>query len=134
MAKVRNNLIKGAKLLFGDPAQIKWVKEHSEMLAGTRAVCELEWHFIHDTGNAKHNGAPLTFYREPKKANAVMAYVYCPRCGRIHKHIVAYDPQALQIEEWHAIESVDIICYNCHLEMMVCPEGNNLIYVKVETN
>jgi len=131
----RKNLIKGAKLLFGDPAQIKWVKEHSEMLAGTRAVCEIEWHFIHDTGKAKDNGAPLTFHRYYKNANAVMAYVYCPRCGRINKHVVEYDPSfAFQIEQWSCIENVTIQCYNCYLEMYIAKDGSNNVYVKVENN
>jgi len=131
----RKNLINGAKLLFGNPEQIKWVKEHNEMLAGLRPVCELDWHFIHDTGKAKHNGSPLTFYREPKKANAVMAYIYCPRCGKIHKHIVAYDPFHIpMIEQWNDIDNTDIICYNCHLQFYIDPEGTANVYVKVETN
>jgi hypothetical protein len=126
----RTNLINGQRPQFGNPEHIAWVKEKTEIMSGDYPVCEADWEFVRLGNRTTETRKPITYFEEPNNADAVQCYVPCPRCKRLHKHVVCYDPFEIdQTAVWAAIDETEITCWNCGLEMHITSDGSRNVYV-----
>ena len=125
------NTINGQPLEFGNPEQIKYVKDACNKIEGKINVCEADWEFVRLSNRTTETRKPITYYDEIKNCDAVQCYIPCPRCGRKHKHVVCYDPFEIdQTAEWALIDEQEIICWNCGLEMYIEQDGSRAVFVK----
>ncbi len=131
----RKNTIKGQKPEFGNPEHIKFVKEGSDKLAGKLAVCSLEWEPVKWNGQKNETRKPITYHSTWKNCDAVQCYIPCPRCNKMHKHVVCYDQNnVLQIEQWAAIHEAENACWNCGLQFEIPEDGSFGVFVKTVNN
>ncbi|MBE0663770.1 MAG: hypothetical protein IH597_15045 [Bacteroidales bacterium] len=131
----KRNLINGEKPEFGNPKHIAWYKRMARILQGDEPAGEIDWMKCHYWGASTASGAPKHCWPDDEHpADALVAYIECPRCRRQHKLLVTYDPQGNWYDELISCdESVkQFECWNCGLEFYTDEDRN--VYVKCHTD
>lgn len=129
--RTNQNRINGQPLQFGNLEQITFVKEAAAKLSGEKPVCEAEWEPVQYPGKTNETRKPLTYYCAWKDCDALQCFIPCPRCHRLHKQVVGYDPHDIcQTEQLAAVDEADITCWNCGLEMFIAQDGSRNVFVK----
>ena len=132
MKFTRKNLINGQRPEIGNPAHIAWVKKKERLLSGQYPVAEADWEFVQYPGKTTETRKPITYHCDPDSADAVQCYIQCPRCDRLHKHVVGFDSTSMnQTAVWAIVDEQEIVCWNCGLEMYIEDDGSRNVYVRV---
>lgn len=111
------NRINGEKPEFGNLEHIAYCRKVERIFSGEESFHEIDWQYCHYWGASTDTNKPKFRYTDFENADAVVDYIPCPKCGRLHCLLVAFDPQGNWYDELIAIdESVkEFKCWNCGL-------------------
>ena len=127
------NFIKGQWPEIGNPEHIEYYKEQCEIMGGERPICEIDWEIVKYIDNKGETNKPIHAYAKEYDCDAIMGYVFCPRCKRSHKLIITgYDPKLVyqsMLEIETELEETGFECWNCGLEFEYDSETRN-VFVK----
>ena len=124
------NMINGQLPQIGNPLHIAYVKSKARVMSGGINFHTITWNYCHYWGGSTDTNKPKYRYEDPKNADAVVDHIPCPKCGRLHVLLVAYDPQGNWYDELIDIDASvkEFACWNCHTEFETDDDRN--VYVK----
>lgn len=123
------NRINGQPLEFGNREQIEFVNRHNRIFSGEEAFHEIEWKFCIYMGHTGPTSKPRFKIVEWNNAcDAVVDYIPCPRCRRIHILLVhgGYNPYDLLVAANRKTDD-GFHCWNCKTEFYT---ENHFVFVK----
>lgn len=128
------NLINGQKPEFGNLEHIEFVKRIDRIFTGKESFQQIEWEPCHYWGSHTDTGKPKFQDRNWKYADAVVDYIICPKCEKLHCLLVAFDPQIAKTAWYQVLIEIDnsikeFICWNCKTKFEVDEERN--VFVKI---
>lgn len=125
--------IDGLPLQHGNKNQIHLCQAISKIFSGSYSWHTIDWNYVHYWGASTSTGKPIFKYVSPKKADALVDMIPCPKCGRLHCLLITYDPQANWYDELinidRHVEEEGFDCWNCGLEMYADHERN--VFVRI---
>lgn len=129
--RYRPNTINGAKPEFGNPEHIAFIKEKTAIFSGEVPFHQIEWERCTYKGHVGTTGRPVFDYA--KHGDAVVDYIPCPNCNRLHILLISFDPQGNWYDELIQIDETakEFKCWNCHTEFTTDDDRN--VFVKPET-
>lgn len=111
------NTINDQPLIFGDYSQIEVLEKGNMIMAGQYPIYQLE-----PTPRSYNYIRNIYFHTSWKKADSLVDYVPCIRCGRLHKFVFPYDPH-LHYDSILHTSNFEFDCWNCDQSYEVDSEG-----------
>lgn len=126
------NLIHGQLPQFGNPEHIAYVKEKTAILKGEINFYTIDWLPCIEWGRTTETRKPVFRYCSFRNANALVDYIPCPKCGRLHCLLFNFDPQGNWYDELIAVDEAakEFSCWNCKQEFTTDEDRN--VYCKPE--
>lgn len=130
--EIVKNRINGQKPEFGNLEHIAFCRKIERIFSGQVNFHTIEWKSCFYWGGSTDTGKPKFRWASHKNANALVDYIPCPKCGRLHCLLFSFDPMdnwydnLIQVDE--AAKEFD--CWNCGTEFETDDDRN--VYVKLQ--